>query len=460
MYDLIILGSGPGGYVTAIRASQLGMKVAVVEKSELGGICLNYGCIPTKALLKSASVVQNISDAKKYGVNIDNYSIDFARIIQRSRQIANQMSKGVEFLFKKNNITVYQGFGRFIDNQTIEVTNYEKTQQITAKNIIIATGARSRELPSLKIDEKFIIGYRQALTLAKKPESMLVVGSGAIGVELAFFYASVGTKVTIVELLPNVVPLSDEEVSAEMLNVLKRNKIKVLTNAIVEKVEIINNRCISTVKMAETIENFETDVVLSAVGISPNTENIGLDTLGIETVKGFIKVDEFYKTNVPNIYAIGDVIPTPALAHVASAEGIICVEKLAGLNVHPIDYNTIPSGIYTDPEIGNVGMTEKQAKEARFELKIGKFPFSALGKATAIGDRNGFVKLIFDKKTDLLLGAHIIGHGATDLISELVVAMNSKTNSHTLLKSVHPHPTMSEAIMEAAAAANNEAIHI
>lgn len=460
MYDLIILGSGPGGYVTAIRASQLGMKVAVVEKSELGGICLNYGCIPTKALLKSAAVVQNIADAKKYGVNVDNYSIDFARIIQRSRQIANQMSKGVEFLFKKNNITVHQGFGKLLDNQTVEINNNENTQQIQAKNIIIATGARSRELPSLKIDGNYIIGYRQALTLAQKPESMLVVGSGAIGVELAFFYATLGTKVTIVELLPNVVPLCDEEVSAEMLNVLKRNKIKVLTNALVEKVEITEEKCVSTVKTQENTESFETDIVLSAVGISPNTENIGLESLGIETLKGFIKVDEFYRTNVSNIYAIGDVIPTPALAHVASAEGIICVEKIAGLNVHPIDYNTVPSGIYTDPEIGNVGMTEKQAKEAGFELKIGKFPFSALGKATAIGDRNGFVKLIFDKKTDLLLGAHIIGHGATDLISELVVAMNSKANSHTILKSVHPHPTMSEAIMEAAAAANNEAIHL
>lgn len=460
MFDLTIIGSGPGGYVAAIRASQLGMKVAVVEKAEIGGICLNYGCIPTKALLKSTSVLQNINDAKKFGINVENVTFDFPKIIQRSRQVASQMSKGVEFLFKKNNITVIQGFGKLIDNQTIEIDNNGQKGTINSKKTIIATGARSRELPNLKIDGNKIIGYRQALTMTQKPQTMLVIGSGAIGTELAYFYASMGTKVTIVELLPNVVPLLDEELSAEMLNVLKRNKIKTYTNTLVESVDISGEKCISTIKTNDKVETIETDVVLSAVGISPNTENIGLETLGIETIRGYIKVDEFYRTNVANIYAIGDNIPTPALAHVASAEGIACVEKIAGLQVEPIDYNHIPSGIYTEPEVGSVGMTEKQAIEAGYKLKIGKFPFSALGKATAIGERNGFVKLIFDQKTDLMLGAHIIGHGATDMITELVVAMRADVTSHKLLKSVHPHPTMSEAIMEAAAAANNEAIHI
>ncbi len=459
-FDIIVIGSGPGGYVAAIRASQLGMKVAVVEKAEIGGICLNYGCIPTKALLKSSSVVKTIKESAKFGVKVAETSIDFPKIIKRSRQVAGQMSKGVDFLFKKNNITVFNGYGKLIDNSTVEVSNDEKTEQISAKNIILATGARSRQLPNLVIDGKKIIGYREALTLENKPSSMLVVGSGAIGVELAFFYASMGTKVTIVELLPNVVPLEDEEISEEILKTLKKSRIKVYTNSLVESVDTSGDNCIVSIKSSDKNEQIETEIVFSAVGISPNTENIGLEELGIETDRSFIKVDEFYRTNVENIYAIGDIIPTPALAHVASAEGIACVEKIAGLDVKPINYKHIPSGIFTDPEVGSAGLTEKQAKEVGFELKIGKFTFSALGKATAIGDRNGFVKLIFNKVDNKLLGAHIVGHGATDMISELVVAMEAGVTSHQLLKSIHPHPTMSEAIMEAAAVAENEAIHV
>jgi dihydrolipoamide dehydrogenase len=459
-FDIIIIGSGPGGYVAAIRAAQLGKKVAVVEKSEIGGICLNYGCIPTKALLKSAATLKAVKDAKKFGISVENFSPDFAKIIKRSRTVASQMSKGVEFLFKKNGITVINGFGKIIDNQTVEVAYDDDKKLISASHIIIATGAKPRQLPNIKIDGKKIIGYKQALTLDKLPETMLVIGSGAIGTELAYFYATLGTKVTIVELLPNVVPLEDNDVSAEILSVLKKAKIKVKTSALVEKIDIINDKCVAHIKNNEKIEQIETDIVLSAVGISPNTENIGIENIGIETVKGFIKVDEFYRTNVENIYAIGDVIPTPALAHVASAEGITCVEKICGLTPQPIDYQRIPSGIFTEPEVASVGLTEAQAKEKGYELKIGKFPASALGKATAIGERNGFVKLIFDAKTDLLLGAHIVSHSATDMIAELVVAMNTGATSHHILKSIHPHPTMSEAIMEAAAAANSEAIHI
>ncbi len=459
-YDIIIIGSGPGGYVAAIRAKQLGKKVAVIEKSEIGGVCLNYGCIPTKALLKSSSIIKTIKEAPKFGVKAKETDINFKKIIKRSRQVAGQMSKGVGFLFKKNNIDIFNGFAKIKDKNTINVERENQTKKFTAKNIIIATGARPRELPGLEIDKKKIIGYHQALTLQEQPESMIVVGSGAIGTELAFFYASLGTKVTLVELLPNVVPLEDEEISNEVLRALKKLKIKVYTESILEKVDKTGEKCIAFVKNKDKVEEIEADIILSAVGISPNSENIGLENVGIETEKGFIKVDDFYKTNVDNIFAIGDVISTPALAHVASAEGITCVEKIAGIDVKPINYNNLPSGIFTDPEVGSVGMTEKEAKKAGFKLKIGKFPVSALGKATAIGDRNGLIKLIFNKKDDKLLGAHIVGHSATDMISELVVSMEAGLSSYQILKSVHPHPTMSEAIMEAAANANNEAIHI
>lgn len=459
-YDIIIIGSGPGGYVAAIRAAQLGMNVAVVERAEIGGVCLNWGCIPTKALLKSTEVLKTIKEAQKFGVKVDNFTPDFEKIIKRSRTVSSQVSKGIEFLFNKNNISVIEGFGKIIAKGIVEVENSEGKKQYTCKNIILSTGARSRVLPSLPIDGKKIIGYREALTMETKPESMLVVGSGAIGTELAFFYASMGTKITIVELLSEVVPLADAEVSAEIAAALKRARIKVYTSAMVEKVDTNSDKCISFVKMGDKVEEIESDVVFSAVGISPNTENIGIENLGIKTDRGFVVVDKNYMTNIEGIYAVGDIIPTPALAHVASAEGIFCVEKISGLNPKAIDYNHIPSGIFTDPEVGMVGMTEKQAKDAGFELKIGKFPLSGLGKSTAIGDRTGFVKLIFDKKTDKILGAHLVGHNATDMIAELVVGMETDATSHTILKSVHPHPTISEAIMEAAAAANDEAIHL
>ena len=459
-FDIVIIGSGPGGYVAAIRASQLGMKVAVVEKSEIGGICLNYGCIPTKALLKSASVYKTAKDAKKFGVSVENLKYDFVKIIKRSRTVAGQMSKGVSHLFAKNNITIIQGIGKLIDNKTIAIDGNDEIKEIKAKNIILATGARARQLPNLQIDGKKIIGYREALTLEKQPDSMLVIGSGAIGTEIAFFYATLGTKVTIVELLERVVPLEDEDTSTEIENALKKSRIKVYTSSLVQSVDTNSEKCISTVKIGDRTEQIESDIVLSAVGISPNTENIGLEKLGIKTNRGFIIVNDFYKTNVENIYAIGDIISTPALAHVASAEGIACVEKIAGMDINPINYKQIPAGIFTTPEVGSVGLTEKQAIEEGFELKIGKFPMSALGKATAIGERNGFVKLIFNKNDDKLLGAHIVGHSATDMIAELVVAMKMGATSHQILRSIHPHPTTSEGIMEAAAVANNEAIHL
>lgn len=459
-YDIIIIGSGPGGYVAAIRAAQLGLKTAIIEKSEIGGICLNYGCIPTKALLKSSSTIKSIKEANKFGIKVNEYNINFEKIIKRSRQVAQQMSKGVNFLLEKNNIEIINGYAKLKNKNTVEITNSETQQTLTSKNIIIATGAKSRQLPNLKIDGKKIIGYREALTLEKQPKTMIVIGSGAIGTELAFFYASIGTKVTIIELQPNVVPLEDQDISTEILSALKKARIKTYTNSLVENIDTSENNCKVSIKTNDKIEIQEAEIVLSAIGISPNTENIGLQELGIETQKGYIKVNKYYQTNHENIYAIGDVIPTIALAHVASAEAIACVEKIAGHKFSPIDYNNIPSGIFTDPEVGSVGLTEKQASEAGYQLKIGKFPLSALGKATAIGDRNGFVKLIFDKKTDKIIGAHIVGHGATDLIAELVVAKKTKATSLQLMKSIHPHPTMSEAIMEAASLANNEAIHI
>ncbi len=457
MYDIIFIGSGPGGYVAAIRAAQLGMNVAVVEKAEVGGVCLNYGCIPTKALLKSAEILTNVKEAKKFGINVSEFSPDFGKIIKRSRTVASQVSKGVDFLFKKNNVTLIKGEAKIISKNTVLVNNSEK---IEGKNIVIATGARAKELPNLKIDGEKIIGYRQALTMQKLPESMLVVGSGAIGTELAFFYATMGTKVTIVELLPNIVPIADKDVSAELLQALKRKKIKVFTNSLVESVDTNGDKCIARVKTGDNVTDIEAEVVLSSVGISPNTENLWDNDLNIETEKGFIKVDEFYRTNIEGIYAIGDVIPTPALAHVASAEGIICVEKIAGLDVEPLNYNFIPSAIFTTPEVGMAGITQQQAEAEGKKIKIGKFPMSALGKATAIGDRTGFAKLIFDAETDKLLGAHIVGHSASDMITELVVAMKFNVNGKQLLKTVHPHPTISEAIMEAAANAHDEAIHI
>ncbi len=460
-FDVLVIGSGPGGYVAAIRASQLGMKVGVIEKENLGGICLNWGCIPTKALLKSAQVFEYASHAADYGIMASDVKPDFEKIIARSRDVASNMSKGIEFLFKKNKIEVINGFGKLKGKNTVTVTASDgSTQEVIAKHIILATGARSRELPNLKQDGEKIIGYRQALTLPKQPKSMVVVGSGAIGSEFAYFYNSIGTEVTLVEFMPNVVPVEDEEVSKTLERSFKKNKIKVMTNASVESVDTSGKLCKVTIKSKKGEVVVEAEIVLSAVGIAPNTEGIGLEDLGVEMVNGRVKVDDYYRTNVESIYAIGDIVPGPALAHVASAEGIACVEKIAGMDVQPINYKNIPGCTYTNPEVSSVGMTEKAAIEAGYEIKVGKFPFTASGKATAAGMRDGFVKLIFDAKYGELLGAHMIGGNVTEMIAEMVVARNLETTGHELMKSIHPHPTMSEAIMEAAAAAYGEVIHM
>ncbi|WP_187263297.1 dihydrolipoyl dehydrogenase [Pontibacter beigongshangensis] len=460
-YDLVVIGSGPGGYVAAIRASQLGLKVAVIERESLGGICLNWGCIPTKALLKSANVFEYITHAADYGISIGEASVDFGAVIKRSRGVAEGMSKGIQFLFRKNKIDAIMGTGKLAGKGKIEVTNAEgKKEIVEAGNIILATGARSRELPNLPIDGKKIIGYRQAMALEKQPKSMIVVGSGAIGVEFAYFYNSIGTKVTVVEYLPNIVPVEDEEVSKQLEKSFKKAGIAVMTNASVESVDTSGEVCKAKVKTAKGEETLEAEIVLSAVGIQTNLENLGLEELGIKTDKGRVLVDDFYKTNVDGIYAIGDIVPGPALAHVASAEGIICVEKIAGLKPEPLNYNNIPGCTYCSPEVASVGLTEKAARDQGLEIKIGKFPFSASGKASAAGAKDGFVKVIFDAKYGEFLGAHMIGANVTEMIAEVVVARKLETTGHEIIKSVHPHPTMSEAIMEAAAAAYDEVIHL
>ena len=460
-YDIIVVGSGPGGYVTAIRASQLGFKTAVVEKESLGGVCLNWGCIPTKALIKSANVFDYINNASDYGIKVDGSSVDFEAMIKRSRGVAEGMSGGVQFLMKKNKIDVITGTGKVLAGKKVEVTAEDNATTIyDADHIIIATGARSRELPNLPQDGEKIIGYRKAMTLAKQPKRLVVVGSGAIGVEFAYVYNSIGTEVTIVEYMPNIVPVEDEEVSKQFERSLKKQGIKIKTNSSVESVDTSGKGCVVTVKTKKGEEKIECDVVLSAVGITPNTENIGLEEVGIATDKGRILVNDFYQTNIPGYYAIGDVLPTQALAHVASAEGITCVEKIKGMNVEKIDYNNIPGCTYASPEISSVGLTEKAAKEAGYDLKIGKFPFSASGKASASGHKDGFVKLIFDAKYGELLGAHMIGANVTELIAEIVAIRKLETTGHELIKTVHPHPTLSEAVMEAAAAAYDEVIHL
>lgn len=461
-FDLVVIGSGPGGYVAAIRASQLGKSVAVVEKAELGGICLNWGCIPTKALLKSASVFEYAKHATEYGVKLEGgITADFEAIVARSRGVADGMSKGIQFLFKKNKIEVIQGFGKLAGANTIEVKADDGTTTLVeANNIILATGARSRILPNMPIDGQKIIGYRQALVLPKQPESMVVVGSGAIGSEFAYFYNTIGTKVTLVEYLPNIVPLEDEEVSKQLERSFKKQGIKVMTGSEVLAVDTTADKCKVTIKTKKGEEVVEADIVLSAVGVSTNLEGLGLDEVGVKNENGKVLVNEFGQTNIPSIYAIGDIVPGPALAHVASAEGITAVEHIAGLNPHPVNYNSIPGCTYTNPEIASVGLTEKKAVEAGYEVKVGKFPFSASGKASAAGAKDGFVKLIFDAKYGELLGAHLIGANVTEMIAELVVAKNLETTGHEIIKSVHPHPTMSEAIMEAAAAAYGEVIHI
>lgn len=460
-YDVIVLGSGPGGYVTAIRASQLGFKTAVVEKENLGGVCLNWGCIPTKALLKSAQVFDYLKHAEDYGLTVKEYDKDFDAIIKRSRGVAEGMSKGVQFLMKKNKIEVIEGFGKLKAGKKIDVKDKDgKTTEYSADHIIIATGARSRELPSLPQDGKKVIGYREAMTLPTQPKKMIVVGSGAIGIEFAHFYNSMGTDVTVVEFMPNIVPVEDEEVSKQLERSFKKAGVKIMTSAEVTKVDTSGAGVKATIKTSKGEEILEADIVLSAVGIKTNIEGIGLEDVGIAVDCDKILVNDYYQTNIPGYYAIGDVTPGQALAHVASAEGILCVEKIAGMHVEALDYGNIPGCTYCTPEIASVGLTEKQAREKGLDIKVGKFPFSASGKAKAGGNSDGFVKVIFDAKYGEWLGCHMIGAGVTDMIAEAVVARKLETTGHEVLKAVHPHPTMSEAVMEAVAAAYGEVIHI
>lgn len=460
-YDLIVIGSGPGGYVAAIRASQLGMKVGVVERAELGGICLNWGCIPTKALLKSAQVFEYFNHAADYGITVKDVKPDFNAMVKRSRGIADDMSKGIQFLFKKNKIDHLVGSGVLGAPKSVEVTNEKGAKTVyQADHIIVATGGRSRELPGMPIDGKKIIGYREAMVLSKQPKKMVIVGSGAIGSEFAYFYNSIGTEVTLVEYLGSIVPVEDEEISKQLERSFKKTGIQIKTNSEVTAVDTKGSKCKVHIKTAKGEEVIETDIVLSAVGVSANVENIGLESRGVALDGGRIKVDDYYRTNQPDVYAIGDVIKGPWLAHVASAEGIICVEKIAGMDPAPLDYNNLPGCTYCSPEIASVGYTESAALKAGYEIKVGKFPFSASGKASAAGSKEGFVKVIFDAKYGEWLGAHMIGANVTEMIAEVVTARKLETTGHEIIKSVHPHPTMSEAVMEAAAAAYGEVIHL
>jgi dihydrolipoamide dehydrogenase len=461
-YDILVIGSGPGGYVAAIRASQLGLKTAIIERESLGGICLNWGCIPTKALLKSANVYEYLTHASDYGIKVEGGSADFEAIIARSRGVANGMSTGIQFLMKKNKIDVIKGSGKVLPGKKVAVTAEDGTvTEYTAdKGIILASGARSRQLPNVPQDGKKVIGYREAMTLATQPNKMVVIGSGAIGLEFAYFYNTLGTDVTIVEFLGNIANVEDEEVSKQLEKSFKKSGIKILTNSSVESVDTSGSGCVVTIKTAKGEEKIACDIVLSAAGIETNLENLGLEQVGIATDRGRILVNEYYQTNIPGYYAIGDIVPGPALAHVASAEGIICVEQIAGHHPEPLDYGNIPGCTYCSPEVASVGLTEKAAREKGLDIKIGKFPFSASGKASAAGAKDGFVKLIFDAKYGELLGAHMIGANVTEMIAEIVAIRKLEVTGEALIKTVHPHPTMSEAIMEAAAAAYGEVIHM
>ena len=459
-YDIVIIGSGPGGYVTAIRASQLGFKTALVEKESLGGVCLNWGCIPTKALLKSAQVFEYLNHAKDYGINIKEYDKDFNAVINRSRNIADDMSKGVNFLMKKNKIDVIEGFGKIMPNKIVKVINGDKSEELKSKNIIIATGARSREIPSIPKDGEKIFGYREAMTLQKQPKSIIIVGSGAIGVEFAYFYNSMGSKVTLIEYQDRVVPVEDHEISKQLQKSFQKKGIEVITNSEVISVEKKSRGVSAKIVANKKEQEIKADVLLSAVGIKSNIEEIGLEEVGIAVDKDKIIVNDFYETNIPGYYAIGDVTKGQALAHVASAEGIVCVEKIAGKDVDPIDYNNIPGCTYCSPEIASVGLTENQAKNKGYDIMIGKFPFSASGKAKASGNDEGFIKVIFDKKYGEWLGCHMIGLGVTDMIAEAVLGRKLETTGEEVLKTIHPHPTMSEALLEAVADAYGEVIHL
>lgn len=461
-YDVIVIGSGPGGYVAAIRASQLGMKVAVVEKENLGGVCLNWGCIPTKALLKSAEVMDYIHHAKDYGINVTGAEHDFTAVVKRSRGVADGMSKGINFLFRKNKIDEIKGFGTLTADKKVKVKAADGVETTySAKHIILATGARARSMPAMPIDEQKIISYRKAMTMDKQPKSLIVCGSGAIGIEFAYFYATMGTKVTIVEFMDRILPREDADVSKEMEKIYKKKGIDILTSAEVTGVDTKGEGVVATIKTKDGEVKLAAEIMLSAVGVVANIENIGLEAAGVKMDKGRVVVDEFYRTNVPGIYAIGDLLPTQALAHVASHEGIICVEKIAGMHASPIDYNNIPGCTYALPEIASVGYTEEEARKAGYtDLKIGKFPFSASGKASAAGKKDGFVKVIFDGKYGEWLGCHMVGANVTEMIAEVVVARKLETTGHEILSAVHPHPTMSEAVMEATAAAYGEVIHL
>ena len=459
-YDVVIIGSGPGGYVTAIRASQLGLKTAIVEKESLGGVCLNWGCIPTKALLKSAQVFNYLKHADDYGLTVKEYDKNFDAVVNRSRNVAEGMSKGVQFLMKKNKIDILTGHGKLLSEKKVSVTSSDNTEEYKAKNIIIATGARSRELPNLPQDGKKIIGYREAMTLPKQPKKLIIVGSGAIGIEFAYFYNAMGTDVTIVEFMDRIVPVEDEDVSKQLEKSFKKSGIKIITNSKVTGTESFGNQVKAIIKTSKGEETLNADVILSAVGIKSNIENLGIEEVGIAIDRDKIMVNDFYQTNIPGYYAIGDVTSGQSLAHVASAEGILCVEKIAGHDVEPIDYGNIPGCTYCFPEIASVGLTEAKAKEKGFKIKVGKFPFSASGKAQAGGTAEGFVKVIFDAKYGEWLGCHMIGVGVTDMIAEAVLGRKLETTGHEVLKTVHPHPTMSEAVMEAVADAYDEVIHL
>ncbi|MCL2027884.1 MAG: dihydrolipoyl dehydrogenase [Bacteroidales bacterium] len=462
-YDLIVIGSGPGGYVAAIRGAQLGLKTAVVECADLGGVCLNWGCIPTKALLKSAQVFQYVLHAQSYGVNLESTAkADLDAMVTRSRGVAEAMNKGIAFLLQKNKVDIIRGFGKIKPNKIVEVQSVENSEitEYTANHIIIATGARSRELPNLPQDGEKIIDYRKAMTLRKQPESMVVVGSGAIGSEFAHFYQSIGTKVTLVEFMPQIVPVEDADISAQLSRSFRKNGMKVMVDSNVERVDITGDLCKCVIKTKKGEEVVEAEIVLSAVGVTTHIQNIGLEETGIEIEGTKIKVDEYYRTNQDGYYAIGDVVHGPALAHVASHEALVCVEKIAGLNPHPVNYNNVPGCTYTTPEIASVGLSEKKAQESGYDIKVGKFPFTASGKATAAGNRDGFVKVIFDAKTDELLGCHMIGDNVTEMIAEAVIIRENQIKANEILSAIHPHPTMSEALMEAVATAYGQAVHL